>query len=190
MKRKHFIQAGIIVLMLFSCNRESKKAEQPPAEITLKDSEGIKKYREEAIAEKYTPPVTDTGSLTAKTNARVASFYHLGATGRNPQSEWFTESLYFRNYKGVAMSTPVHKLRPGGSKIKSCWIAFYYHVTMPDGTKEQRWIQWGYAVHKDWGLIPAFFIYRINPTYILSNYTFNMINDIFLFFLSVAFRIS
>lgn len=145
-----------------------KKKTDIPIQEVISNSQGIKKYGE----------AVDERKSSSFLNARVANFFHCGATGRIPNSELVIgESFHFRNYNGVAMAVNVERLRVGNSKIKSCWIAFYYHVTMPDGTIEQRWIQWGYAIHKQWGLIPAFYVYRINPTYVLAPLTINYINN-------------
>jgi len=183
MKRKHFIQAGIIATVggfLASCRKyfaDPIDADEVLPKLSTK--EGIKKYREAAISEGYQPPVHDIDSRVAKTIGRVANFYHLGAEGVIDKADIVIgEPTTIRNFTACRFSVPIKKIQAKGSeKIKSCWMAIDYYATMPDGSKQLHWAQWGYATHRDWGLIPAFFIYRINPTYILSDFEIVYINN-------------
>lgn len=140
----------IAILFFISCKKENKPVENEaiePAHLlpTLKNSDAIAKYGE-IVRENYRPPGERDISAS-----KIMQYYHVGATTYHS----------YANAKGLAAETHVLKLRMGPSKIKSFWIAFYYPAIMPDGTTEVHWVQWGYAVHKDWGLMSALYVFSI-----------------------------
>lgn len=135
----------MVVAFVFSCNREIKDipdamlSDKEAIELQMKDSLLVNRFAENQSA-----------------RGKTVNFYHVGATYH--RDRFGDNEVYY----GMAFETVVTKFRLGGDKIKSNWIDFYYEATNPDGTISRDWVQWGYMVHKDWGLSAGFFVYTFS----------------------------
>jgi hypothetical protein len=134
----------IILIFLVSCKPN------------MKQNEGAVKNQEDS-AEAKSRGTDSTNKATEFISAARANylFYHTCANGYADQTS---------GSEGIAASINVEKLSLQGGNIKSWWMGSYYNITLPDGTIEQDWVQWGYAVDRS-GLFPAFYVYSIYPTY-------------------------
>lgn len=112
-------------------------------------------YSEEKQIEKYQSVISsipNSESLVAGRGNSNNNFYHVGL------GPWLNDTS---DISGLAFETNVIKLRLGNAKIQSIWEAFYF-TYWNNGELQTTWIQWGYAVSKDWGLIPAFQIWGVS----------------------------
>lgn len=132
----------IVVLFITSCKKDYSSKEPITSEKSTIDDKRAYEIMKSIYGEKNNPAARGTNQ-----------FYHVCA-----QSYIYGQEILSH---GMAAEADVIKLRLGTANIKSWWIAFYYHYDTLGGTQTD-WIQWGYAVSKDFGLFPAFFVYHIS----------------------------
>jgi len=123
----------------------------------IKQNEGVvKKQADSAEAESRGIDSTyKSNQSIAIARVNYDLFYHTCANGYADQTS---------GSEGLAASVNVEKLRLGNARIKSWWIGAYYNITLPNGTVERDWVQWGYFVDRS-GLDQAFYVYSISPIY-------------------------
>ena len=133
-----------IILILISCSCKNENN-------GLKVSESVNKYHELMKSLNYTPPTPDSVKMVGRGQKPIKQFYHKAVR----------TYVQYQNTKGLAFEVPIERLAMGGgSDLKSIWGSAYFNV----GT-QLRWVQFGYATSKDYGLLPAFYVWNITPLY-------------------------
>lgn len=143
-----FISQLVIVLIVISCWRVNETKEEK----FITDQEAITLMHSFYDTANRVVPEVPMPMARGKT----VNFYHVGSTYNRDRFN-DTSTVY-----GMAFETVVTKLRIGGDKIKSNWMSMFYEYTNENGQYQRDWVQWGYMVHGDWGLAPAFFVYHIS----------------------------